>query len=56
MTLKSGRFGSRIHARVNGIKKGIYIGTFNSEIEAALAYNRKAVELFGEKAKLNKAD
>lgn len=30
-----------------------YLGRFNNEEEAALAYNQKALELFGEFAKLN---
>ena len=34
-------------------KKSIYLGLFNSEIDAAIAYNEKAIELFGEYAKLN---
>jgi hypothetical protein len=33
--------------------KDIKIGRFNSEIEAARAYNEKAIELKGDKAKLN---
>jgi len=34
-------------------KKSIYLGKFDTEIEAALAYNAKAIELYGENAKLN---
>jgi hypothetical protein len=36
--------------------KGIYIGVFKTEEEAALAYNKKAIELFGEFAKINKIE
>jgi group I intron endonuclease len=36
--------------------KSYYIGYFHNEIEAALAYNKKAIELFGENAKLNIID
>jgi hypothetical protein len=31
----------------------IFIGTFDDEKSAALAYNAKAIELLGDKAKLN---
>jgi hypothetical protein len=34
-------------------RKKIYIGKYKTEEEAALAYNKKALELFGEFAKLN---
>jgi hypothetical protein len=36
-----------------GKKESIYLGNFDSEIEAAKAYNEKALELFGEFAYLN---
>ena len=31
----------------------VYIGKFKSEEEAAIAYNKKAIEMFGEFARLN---
>jgi len=41
----------RAYIRYNGER--INIGTFDTEINAALAYNNKAIELYGDKAKLN---
>jgi hypothetical protein len=40
-------------ARINFIKKEYYLGCFKTKEEAALAYNKKAIELLGTKAKLN---
>ena len=40
-------------ARITHNNKRIYIGGFSTEIEAALAYNKKAIEYHGEFACLN---
>ena len=40
----------RVRIRLN---KNVNIGYFNTQEEAAEAYNKKAIELFGEYAKLN---
>lgn len=37
----------------NGVKKTYMLGFFRDETEAAIAYNRKALMLFGEFARLN---
>lgn len=41
------------HAEITLDGKKIYIGSYDDEIEAARAYDRKAIELFGEFAYLN---
>jgi AP2 domain/HNH endonuclease len=40
-------------AYITADKTTIHLGTFNSEIEAAIAYNKSAIKLHGEFAKLN---
>jgi hypothetical protein len=44
----------KIYARITHKGKQIHLGTFNTEEEAALAYNVKVYELRGEFARLNK--
>ena len=41
----------RVRIQLNG--KEIYFGQFDSEVDAARAYDKKAVELFGEFARTN---
>lgn len=45
--------GSKFRAEICPKGKTIYLGTYSTEKEAALAYNKKASEYFGEFAQLN---
>ncbi len=45
--------GSRFRAVIALNRKHIHLGMFDTAEEAALAYNRKSVELFGDAAKIN---
>lgn len=45
----SGKWAAQIQCE----KVKYHLGVYSSEIEAAIAYNKKALELFGEYAKLN---
>lgn len=45
---------NRWHSQIRDGCKNINLGRFDSEVEAAEAYNAKAVELFGEYASINK--
>lgn len=46
-------YGKKWVAAINKNGKRIHLGCFESELEAAFAYNKKAVEMFGEFAYLN---
>lgn len=48
--------GVKYEANIRYNRKCIYLGLFNTDKEAALAYNKKAFELHGEFAYLNKVD
>jgi hypothetical protein len=45
--------GSKYRAVIALNRKHIHLGMYETPEEAALAYNKKSVELFGEKAKIN---
>ncbi len=51
--IPSGRYQAKIGNTVNGTRKQICIGTYDTSKEAAIAYNKKAFELHGEFANLN---
>jgi hypothetical protein len=44
------------HCAVEKDGKRYYLGIFENEIDAALAYNDKAIELYGDLARINKVD
>jgi hypothetical protein len=47
------KYHKKWHVRIFKSGKSTYLGSFDDEIEAAVAYDRKAAELFGEFAYLN---
>lgn len=47
------RHDGKWQARIGYKYKQLYIGFYDTEIEAAEAYNQKAIEIFGEFAKVN---
>jgi hypothetical protein len=47
------RINEKFVAKIGFMNKNIYIGRFETPEEAARAYNKKAIELYGEYAKLN---
>lgn len=47
---------NKFNARFDFNKKTYYVGRFDTELEAAEAYNKKVLEICGDKAKLNIID
>jgi len=45
--------GKKWKSSIGYANKSIFLGLFNNEIDAAKAYNKKAIELFGDFANLN---
>ena len=50
------KFRGNYRARIHHNNKTIFIGMYTSEVEAARAYNIKALELLGKDAKINVID
>ena len=51
--IKESLSGMTTRTSLRGCKSGYNIGRFDDEIDAAVSYNKKAIELFGEYALLN---
>lgn len=51
--IPSGRYQAKLSNKKDKVRKQICIGTYDTEKEAALAYNNKAIEIYGEYACLN---
>jgi len=51
--IKQDKSSGHWNARISKDGISYYLGTFKTEIDAASAYNAKAIELYGDKAKIN---
>jgi hypothetical protein len=52
-TVSYNKINKKFDVRIGTNNKNIYLGSYITEEQAAEAYNKKAIELFGEYAKLN---